>query len=83
MSPKSVNGLCLVLLGLGAVIALLAVHLTVEWLIFAGLVVMASSIFLRITFYRCPCCGKYLDRSTGEFCPYCGKKMYDKNDTVK
>ncbi len=82
MNPKSVNGLCLILLGVGALIALLAAHFMVEWLIFAGLVVMSASIFLRITFYRCPYCGKYLDRSTGQFCPYCGKKMYDENDTV-
>ncbi len=82
MSPKSVNGLCLILLGAGALIALLAAHFTVEWLVFIGLAVMTSSIFLRITFYRCPYCGKYLDRSTGVFCPYCGKKMYDENDTV-
>ena len=75
MSPKSVNGLCLVLLGLGAVIALLAAHFMVEWMVFTGLVVMVSSMFLRITFYRCPYCGKYLDRSKGEFCPYCGKRI--------
>ncbi len=82
MSPKSVNGLCLSLIMAGALIALLAAHFAIEWLVFIGLAVMMASVFLRITFYRCPYCGKYLDRSSGEFCPYCGKKMYDKNDTV-
>lgn len=32
-------------------------------------------VIFQIIFYRCPHCGKYLGRTTGRHCPYCGEKF--------
>ena len=58
MSPKSVNNLCMLILFAGGFISLLAAYFVLEWLLFVGLAVVMASVFLRITFYRCPHCGK-------------------------
>lgn len=44
-------------------------------LIVAGLLLLIVALVLHFTYYRCPHCGRFLDRSTGAYCPYCGKKM--------
>lgn len=40
-----------------------------------GCIIMVGSGIFYIVFYRCPYCEKFLDRSTGEYCPYCGEKV--------
>ena len=40
-----------------------------------GVVVMLCGLGFQLLFYRCPHCGKYLDRSTGPFCPHCGRSI--------
>ena len=44
-------------------------------LIVAGLLLLIVALVLHFTYNRCPHCGRFLDRSTGAYCPYCGKKM--------
>ena len=44
-------------------------------LIVAGLLLLIVALVLPFTYYRCHHCSRFLDRSDGEYCPYCGKKM--------
>ncbi|MCI6583119.1 MAG: hypothetical protein MSH15_14255 [Oscillospiraceae bacterium] len=65
-----------VILGIGLLVALLGIAFNEQTiLIMLGLSLMFLSIIHHVVFYRCPHCGKFLDRSTGEFCPSCGKKV--------
>ena len=59
----------------GLVIAMIGVGAEISAISIGGIVVMAGSIIYRVIFYRCPHCDKFLDRSTGDFCPYCGSKV--------
>ena len=40
-----------------------------------GVLLLLASTAFHLIFYRCPYCGAHLDRSTGEYCPHCGRKM--------
>ena len=40
-----------------------------------GVTILFIDILFYALLYRCPHCGKHLDRSAGAFCPYCGKKL--------
>lgn len=40
-----------------------------------GIIIMVGSGVFYLVFYRCPDCGKFLGRNTGEYCPYCGKAV--------
>lgn len=41
----------------------------------AGMVIIVGTLIFHLIFYRCPHCGKYLDRSRGDYCPYCGEEL--------
>jgi len=43
-------------------------------LIAVGMAAMVGALVFRIVFYRCPHCGRYLDRNSGKYCQYCGKE---------
>jgi rRNA maturation endonuclease Nob1 len=40
-----------------------------------GIVIMLGAVAFRFAFYRCPHCKRYLGRSMGSHCPYCGKDL--------
>ncbi len=62
-------------LAVGAVFAFLAAATQVFWIGYIGLALMiAAAVFIR-AYYRCPHCGKYLDRNCGEYCQYCGERL--------
>lgn len=71
LKPKTVHRLCWLFLLIGAIIALCGIPVESNVFILIGLVVMCCALIFRVIFYRCPHCGKYLDRSTGQYCPYC------------
>lgn len=75
-TPKQIRKRTFIILGVGLLIALLGIAMNeLVALIVTGLLIMFSSTIHHVIFYRCPHCGKFLDRSTGEFCPGCGKKV--------
>lgn len=39
------------------------------------MIIFMVALGIHLIFYRCPHCGKFLDRSTGDYCPYCGQQM--------
>lgn len=61
--PKKVRRIVWLMLGVGCALAV------------GGVVVMLCGLGFQLLFYRCPHCGKYLDRSTGPFCPHCGRSI--------
>ena len=75
LTPKRVNNICLILVAIGILIALFGLSRDMLSIITIGIAVTFFSIIFNIIFYRCPHCCKFLDRSRGEYCPYCGKKI--------
>ena len=76
MKPKTAKILTWCLLGLGGVIGAIGAYYSMV-IAALGVILMIGSIFVHFMFYRCPHCGYFLDRSTGTFCPHCGKKIND------
>lgn len=74
-SPRTVRKMVLRLSTAGAVLDLGGALVQSALLIVAGLLLLIVALVLHFTYYRCPHCGRFLDRSTGAYCPYCGKKM--------
>ena len=74
--PKLVRTLYWVGLAIGAAVALygMSAGRAREYGI-ASIAILLGDRFLYTVFYRCPHCGKYLDRSGGVFCPHCGKDV--------
>lgn len=73
--PKKIRAVFWIILLIGAVIGFIGAFSEMTSLIVAGMIIMLCSIVVYFVFYRCPHCGRFLDRSTGEYCPYCGKKI--------
>lgn len=75
LSPKKIQAICEMLLLISVAVVLFGVWLEVKAVIAIGLLLLFGSIVLRIAFYRCPHCGSYLDRSSGDYCPDCGRRL--------
>lgn len=76
LTPKEIVVRIYRLLFIGMVTAFVGIVLGMQMpVITLGLLLMAASAILQIVFYRCPHCGKMLNRRTGEYCPKCGKKV--------
>lgn len=72
--PKTARKIVWCLLSIGAIIGLIGSYSS-DILFVIGIVLMICAILTHFIFYRCPHCGRFLDRSTGEFCPCCGKEI--------
>ena len=71
IKPKNVNLLVCAILIIGFIVAFCGVPKETSTITVIGVAIMCFAIIFRVIFYRCLHCGKYLDRSTGEYCPYC------------
>lgn len=78
MNAKKANLIFWLMLVVGALISGIGSTEGIQWMAMLGIAVMMGGLVLKVILYRCPHCGKYLDRSSGEFCPYCGKNINDK-----
>lgn len=75
-TPKKVRQTTFIIFGVGALVAFLGILMNEEvFMCMMGIGIMFVSIVYNFIFYHCPHCGRYLGRSTGEYCPYCGKKV--------
>ena len=77
MNPKKANLIFWTLLIIGALVGGIGSTGGGQWMSMLGIALMMGGLMLKVLLYRCPHCGKYLDRSTGDFCPYCGKKIQE------
>jgi len=73
--PKKVNSIFWIVFAIGCIAGFIGAFLEGTAILMIGMVAMLCSVILRVIYYRCPHCGKYLDRSTGEYCPCCGKEV--------
>ena len=74
-SPRTVRKIVFGTFAVGAVLALVGAMVEVTALIVIGVLLVIAGLIIHFAYYRCPHCGRFLDRSTGAYCPYCGKKM--------
>lgn len=44
-----------------------------------GTGIVFVAVLIHVILYRCPHCHRFLSRSTGKYCPYCGRDM-DEDD---
>lgn len=75
LPPKTINAICLALLAVGALIGVGGALSEMYVIVAIGMGIIVCAMIFRVIFYRCPHCGRYLDRSTGKYCPYCGKPV--------
>lgn len=75
LPPKKQSSIYLMLIALGAVVAAIGAVRDITASTIAGMGIILAAMILHVVFYRCPNCGRYLDRSDGDFCPYCGKNI--------
>lgn len=73
--PQMVNFCYIVVVAVAVLLALIAAVSNVKIFAVVGLILLVADVFFRLVFYRCPYCHRYLDRSAGAYCPYCGKEM--------
>lgn len=72
---KTVRVICLVVLAVALLLVVLSGLLVTRTLAYIGAGLAILAVFFRWIWYRCPHCGRYLDRIWGDFCPYCGKRL--------
>lgn len=77
MKPKRASIYALVILAVGAIIALVGIDFLEDTPAICGIgfLIMASSLIFRAMFCRCPHCDHLLNPMDGDFCPHCGKKI--------
>lgn len=76
LKPRQAYWISLAVVAVGALVALFGANVEEpEIIVLVGIAVMFAGGIFHFIFYRCPHCNAYLDRSYGEFCPHCGKKL--------
>ena len=74
MTLRLVRRLFFLGLGVGAPLFLYGTIGDAGWALWLGL--MAAALIRDGIFWRCPCCGKYLDRNFfASYCPRCGVEL--------
>ncbi|MBE6970216.1 MAG: hypothetical protein E7442_08910 [Ruminococcaceae bacterium] len=77
MSPQKIVSFSRRLLFAGAILGFFGIYKEMMPVVIVAWACMAGAIMLRLRKYRCPHCGKYLERSKGQFCPHCGKNVQE------
>ncbi len=75
LKPQMVNFCCIIVAVIAVTLAVVGAVSNIKTLATVGLILLVADVFFRLAFYRCPYCHRYLDRSAGAYCPYCGKEM--------
>ena len=75
MKAKTANNIFMIALVAGAIISGLGSTNGTQWLAILGMVIMCGGLIIKVLYCRCPHCGGFIGRSSGEFCQYCGKKL--------
>lgn len=75
LRPFQIRIIVWILFAIGAMVGIFGALAEITPLSVLGIVVLIFGVGCHLLFYRCPHCGKFLDRSTGDFCPYCGKNI--------
>ena len=75
LKPRQVRKIvgCIASVGILALLAGMVFSVTAAMAV--GCLILVAGLGFQLVFYHCPHCGKYLDRSGGDFCPYCGKNV--------
>ena len=68
---KKINIIYTVILIVGGILCAGGTYIQNTILTFIGFSCIVGAVIYRLLIYRCPHCGKYLDRSKGQYCPYC------------
>ena len=75
-TPQQVLKIYRIVVAIAAVISLIGALTNSAVIIMIGIGVILLATVLNVCFYKCPHCGKYLDRNPPNgFCPHCGKKI--------
>ena len=75
LPPKTIDAIYLALLVVGVLVGVGGALSEMYVLGAVGMGIIFCSMILRVVFYRCPHCGRYLDRSSGKYCSHCGKPV--------
>lgn len=76
LHPKTINVLYFVIFLIGCLLILLGGLREMTPLVGVGGIVVIVALVFRVLLYRCPTCGKYLDRTKPDgYCPHCGKAL--------
>ena len=73
---KLVRIIFIVGLGLSIAVYLCGYLLSVAALAMLGMAFLAADCVFAFLFYRCPHCHAFLGRCYGDYCTYCGEKLY-------
>ena len=73
MPIRKVKRICLLL----AVVTVVFAVASYMWepLAIVALIGFIAYLVIRYRYYRCPHCGRYLGRDTGDYCRRCGKRI--------
>ena len=75
LSPKKVNELYVIVFIVAGVFAVIGALAEITAVAIIGVIALLANVVFRFIFFRCSHCGAYLDRSTGDCCPHCGKEI--------
>ena len=75
MNYKKARKIMYWLAGIGTPIILWGAFAESTALIAVGFVVVLSTLFVNLGYWRCPHCGRHLGRDIGRYCMHCGKEL--------
>lgn len=77
MKPKMALVYFSILVLIGTIVAARGAHIHSDLVVIVGFVFIFTAVVIHGIFYRCPHCKRYLDKSMGQYCPYCGERLDD------
>jgi hypothetical protein len=75
MKPKTAKMVFLAVFLLGLVVGVIGVLWNSSSVTVIGAIILVCDFIFHMIFYRCPHCGRHLDRLTGNYCRFCGKEI--------